>query len=40
LERNYVLSGYPDFWLHENWEEALKRFRTDLNLFGIKDAAL
>lgn len=38
LERNYVLSGYPDFWLNENWEEALKRFRSDLNQFGIKDA--
>lgn len=38
LERNYVLSGYPDFWLNENWEDALKRFRSDLNQFGIKDA--
>lgn len=38
LEINYVLSGFPDFWLHENWEEALRRFRADLNLFGIKEA--
>lgn len=37
LERNFVLSGFPDFWINENWEEALKRFRNDLNHFGIKD---
>ena len=39
LERNYVLSGYPDLWLHEDWEEALKRFRIDLNYFGIQERA-
>jgi hypothetical protein len=38
LERNYVLSGFPDLWVNENWEAALKRFQNDLDLFGIKEA--
>ncbi len=37
LEVNYILSGFPDLWLHDNWEESLRRFRADLNLFGIKE---
>lgn len=38
LERNFVLSGYPELWANENWEDALKRFRMDLSYFGIKEA--
>lgn len=38
LERNYVLSGYPEFWVNENWEDGLKYFRNALNHFGIKEA--
>lgn len=38
LERNYILSGFPDLWIHENWQEALRRFQSDLDLFGIKEA--
>ncbi len=37
LEINYVLSGFPDFWLNEDWQEALRCFQADLNLFGIKE---
>jgi MoxR-like ATPase len=37
LEINYVLCNFPDVWLNENWGEALRRFRADLNLFGIKE---
>lgn len=35
LERNFVLSGFPDLWRRENWKEALERFRADLGLFNI-----
>ncbi len=38
LERNYVLSGFPDLWVHDNWESALRRFQADLDLFGIHEA--
>jgi hypothetical protein len=38
LERNYVLSGFPDLWVNDNWESALKRFQADLDLFGIQEA--
>jgi hypothetical protein len=34
LEANYVLSGFPDFWRHVNWADALKQFNEDLDLFG------
>jgi MoxR-like ATPase len=39
LERNYILNGFPDFWMNENWEDALKYFRSTLNYFGIKEVA-
>ena len=38
LERNFVLSGYPDLWMNDNWEDALRYFRNTLNYFGIKEA--
>ena len=40
LERNYVLSGFPDLWLHSDWKEALDQFRADLDLFNIEDSNL
>jgi MoxR-like ATPase len=40
LERNYVLGGFPDLWASENWQEALRRFQGDLDLFGIKEASV
>ena len=38
LERNYVLSGFPDLWINDNWENALKRFQSDLDQFGVQEA--
>jgi hypothetical protein len=38
LERNYVLGGFPDLWINDNWENALRRFQADLDLFGIQEA--
>lgn len=35
LERNFVLSGFPDLWRRESWKDALERFRLDLALFGV-----
>ena len=35
LERNYVLSGYPELWRRYKWPEAAERFRADLMLFNI-----
>lgn len=35
LERNYVLSGYPDLWRRYKWPEAVERFRADLMLFNV-----
>jgi hypothetical protein len=35
LERNYVLSGYPDLWRRDKWPEAAERFRADLMLFNV-----
>lgn len=37
LERNYVLSGFPDLWLNDNWEDSLKHFRSALNYFSLKE---
>lgn len=37
LERNYVLSGFPQLWTTENWDHALRRFQADLDLFGIQE---
>lgn len=39
MERNFVLSGFPDLWRVEGWREALEYFRTTLTLFGISEAA-
>lgn len=36
LERNFLLSGFPDLWLATPWEEALSRFRADLDLVGVR----
>jgi MoxR-like ATPase len=36
LERNFVLSGFPDLWRRENWKESLQRFRADLALFSVE----
>ena len=35
LERNYVLSGYPELWRRHKWPEAVERFRADLMLFNV-----
>ncbi|NDJ62613.1 MAG: AAA domain-containing protein [Chloroflexi bacterium] len=35
LERNYVLSGFPDLWMRFDWKEALEQFRADLTLFNV-----
>jgi MoxR-like ATPase len=37
LERNFVLSGFPELWRREGWKDALDRFRADLGLFGIEE---
>lgn len=37
LERNYVLGGFPDLWLNENWEDGLRHFRADLDLFAVQE---
>jgi MoxR-like ATPase len=37
LERNYVLSGFPEFWRRDNWRDALARFRVDLELFNVQE---
>ncbi len=37
LERNFVLSGFPDLWQRYDWKDALEQFRADLNLFRIED---
>ncbi len=34
LEANYVLGGFPDLWRQQNWADALKQFKEDLNMFG------
>ena len=38
LERNYVLSGFPELWMRIDWKDALDQFRSDLNLFNIDEA--
>lgn len=38
LERNYVLSGFPELWMRVDWKDALEQFRADLNLFNIDEA--
>jgi len=35
LERNYVLSGYPELWRRHKWPEAVERFHADLLLFNV-----
>jgi MoxR-like ATPase len=35
LERNYILSGFPDLWRQYNWKDALRQFNTDLDLFNL-----
>ncbi len=37
LERNFVLSGFPDLWLRYDWKEELRKFQQDLGLFNLKD---
>ncbi len=37
LERNYILAGFPQLWANENWDQALRRFQSDLDLFGIQE---
>jgi MoxR-like ATPase len=37
LERNYVLSGFPDLWLRYDWKTALEQFRADLRLFNVDE---
>ena len=37
LERNFLLYGYPRFWLTTSWGDAIKTFREDLKLFGVED---
>ncbi|NWG16800.1 MAG: MoxR family ATPase [Chloroflexi bacterium] len=37
LARNYVLCGFPELWRRENWREALDRFASDLEMFGIRE---
>jgi hypothetical protein len=37
LERNYVLSGFPDLWRRYKWPEAVERFRSDLMLFNVEE---
>ncbi len=38
LERNYILSGFPELWLRYDWKDALEQFRADLNLFNLEEA--
>lgn len=37
VERNFVLSGFPDLWQRYDWKEELRRFREDIALFKLKD---
>ncbi len=37
LERNFLHFGWPNLWRNEKWQDALKQFREDLHLFGIKE---
>jgi MoxR-like ATPase len=37
LERNFILSGFPDLWQRYDWKDALEQFRADLELFRIED---
>lgn len=37
LERNYIMSGFPNLWRKYNWREALAQFKQDLVLFGIQE---
>lgn len=39
LERNYVLSGFPELWMRFDWKDALEQFRADLNLFNLDEAS-
>jgi hypothetical protein len=40
LERNFIMSGFPDLWLRFDWKEALEQFRADLDLFKVEDEEL
>lgn len=35
VERNFVLAGVPDVWLHEDWRSALSQLRRDLAAVGV-----
>lgn len=35
LERNFVLSGFPDLWQRYDWKEELRKFRDDMTLFNL-----
>jgi MoxR-like ATPase len=40
LERNFILSGFPDVWRQSAWKEALQQFRADLDLFKLGEEVL
>jgi len=39
LQRNFLLYGFPAFWIKTDWRTALNGFTQDLAIFGITDAA-
>ncbi len=40
LERNYVLSGFPELWRRHKWPESVERFRSDLMLFNVVETSI
>ena len=39
LERNFLQQGYPGLWDGADWTAAVQRFRADLDLFEVAEAA-
>jgi SH3-like domain-containing protein len=39
IERNFVLSGFPDLWRTESWREALDYLRMTQTLFGLMEGS-
>jgi hypothetical protein len=37
LERNFVVAGFPDLWVTTTWQDGLKTFQQDLELFGLQE---
>lgn len=37
LERNFVLTGFPELWTRYDWKAALEALRADLELFNVQD---